>query len=183
MTISANEIELQRRAAHLVSVNVNENVSTLVDTLAGGSQDRIDDETLLRLGEQAAELAAPIPDYEEAARESGATLHKDPEREEWCCWTIPGDDDDSSTWADTKSGAWREWCIPRYIEPHYREVFEHWIVTDWLADRLEAKGEKVDRNFAGLTIWARTTTGQAIAADWVIEEIARELHADLESGE
>lgn len=62
------------------------------------------------------------------------------------------------------------------IDEYEREVFEHWIVSDWLADKLEAKGEKVEKDFAGLTIWARTTTGQAIALDAVIEEICADLN-------
>lgn len=54
-------------------------------------------------------------------------------------------------------------------------MFEHWIVSDWLADKLAAQGEKVDKDFAGLTIWARTTTGQAVYCDGVIERIAAEV--------
>lgn len=33
-----------------------------------------------------------------------------------------------------------------------------------------------DKDFAGLAIWARTTTGQAIYADAVIERIYAETH-------
>ena|SRR5690625_1819413 len=40
-----------------------------------------------------------------------------------------------------------------------REIFEHWAVTEWLAEKLEAKGERVDRDFEGLCIWGRTTSG------------------------
>jgi len=62
-------------------------------------------------------------------------------------------------------------------EPYQREVYEHWIVSDWLADRLAEKGEKIDNDFAGMTVWARTTTGQGIASDSVIEAIHAELVA------
>lgn len=61
------------------------------------------------------------------------------------------------------------------LEPYWREVFEHWAVTGWLANQLEARGEKVDHDFAGLCVWARTTTGQAIYADSVIEQIGSDL--------
>ncbi len=57
------------------------------------------------------------------------------------------------------------------------EALEHWIVSDWLAGKLEEKGEMVLRDFLGLTIWGRTTSGQLIAADYVIEEITRELNS------
>lgn len=70
---------------------------------------------------------------------------------------------------------WRELCNEQDIEPYDREVFEHWAVTDWFADQLIKHGEKVDKDFAGLCVWARTTTGQAIAADYVLERIAADL--------
>ncbi len=35
----------------------------------------------------------------------------------------------------------------------YHEALEHWIITDWLADKLEAKGEMVNKDVLGLTIW------------------------------
>ncbi len=57
------------------------------------------------------------------------------------------------------------------------EVFEHWIVTDWLADKLEAKGETVERDFYGLAVWGRATTGQAISIDDVICNIFDEIHS------
>lgn len=62
-------------------------------------------------------------------------------------------------------------------EPDGREIFEHWIVSDWLADKLEKRGESIARDVLGLIIWGRSTTGQAIYGDHIIEEITRELHA------
>lgn len=55
-----------------------------------------------------------------------------------------------------------------------REIFEHWLVSDWLAEKLAAKGEYVETNFYGMSIWGRTTTGQAVKMDRVIQEIAAE---------
>lgn len=64
------------------------------------------------------------------------------------------------------------------IDPEYNEVYEHWIVSDWLADRLEEKGEAVNKDFMGLTLWGRCTTGQAIAMDRVICDIYDDLHSE-----
>ena len=60
-----------------------------------------------------------------------------------------------------------------------REVFEHWIVSDWLAYQLEKRGEVIERDFYNLTIWGRTTSGQAISMDSVIAEIYEELKAPV----
>jgi len=112
---------------------------------------------------QAIELAAPIDDWESAAREAGAVLRK-----------IGG-------WRfdDGRDGVYltaQELCDANDIDPHQTEVFEHWAVTDWFADQLLEHGEKVDKDFGGLCVWARTTTGQAIASDYVLEQIAADLN-------
>lgn len=60
------------------------------------------------------------------------------------------------------------------IDPDQNEALEHWIVTDWFSRKLEEKGEMVTE-FMGLTIWGRTTSGQAIYIDGVIEEIASDM--------
>lgn len=55
-----------------------------------------------------------------------------------------------------------------------KEIFEWWVVSDWLAKRLEAHGEPLLINDYG-TWWGRTCTGQAILLDFVIEQIYDEL--------
>jgi hypothetical protein len=54
------------------------------------------------------------------------------------------------------------------------EVYEHWIVSNWLAARLRDRGETVE-DWHDLTIWARCTTGQMITMDGVIRDIAEEF--------
>ena len=61
------------------------------------------------------------------------------------------------------------------LEDYRSEIFEHWIVSSWLADKLEQQDETVIRDFMGLTIWARPTTGQAIHCDWSIQTIYKEM--------
>jgi len=152
----------------LVRREVHYCVSTLVATLArasGMSQSAIDaDREVWELLNAAAELSYPIDDWEEAARGAGWAKSRHPGRFEH------GDGE------ELEALDWRDVCEKKNIDPYQWEIFEHWIVSDWLADKLEAKGEKIDRDFAGMTIWARTTSGQAIAADSVIEAICAELN-------
>ncbi len=51
------------------------------------------------------------------------------------------------------------------------EALEHWIVSGWLAEQLEKRGEMVGRDIFGLTVWGRRTSGQAILIDGVICDI------------
>ena len=68
------------------------------------------------------------------------------------------------------------YCRDADIDTYQLEFYEHWIVSSWLADKLEAHGEKVVRDFFGIgAIWGRQCTGQAIALDSVIEDIHQEL--------
>lgn len=55
------------------------------------------------------------------------------------------------------------------------EAYEHWIVNNWLAGKLEKLGELITYDFLGLTIWGRACTGQAILLDWVISKICDDL--------
>ena len=57
------------------------------------------------------------------------------------------------------------------------EIYEHWIVTDWLASKLQEYGHETCEIF-DFTIWGRPCTGQAICLDYVIQKIAWDLWED-----
>lgn len=59
-------------------------------------------------------------------------------------------------------------------DEYENEVYEHWVVSSWLADKLAERGEAT-REVCGVTIWGRCCTGQAIGMDYVIQQIAAEL--------
>lgn len=69
--------------------------------------------------------------------------------------------------------SWEEFADTHRVEPYYDEVYEFWIVTDWLGAKLKDKGHPVEE-ICSMTIWGRPTTGQAISMDGVIGEIYRE---------
>ena len=66
------------------------------------------------------------------------------------------------------SSGWQELCEEHDIEPQQREAYEHYIVSNFLAGQLGARGEMVADDIHGLTIWGRTCTGQSILLDSVI---------------
>ena len=77
--------------------------------------------------------------------------------------------------ADAESNQWV--CNEYDLDPDYREVYEHWIVSRYLGSELGAQGELVEE-FLGLNIWGRTTTGQAISMDYVIRQIVQTRDED-----
>ena len=150
-------------------------MSSLVATLSAGqgAVSRRLAQDLDGLCEQAGELTIPVLDYESAAIEAGWFRGSDrfpfarKKRED----ELQTDDDNAPcVYADS----WEEACDIDGIWPHDSEVYEHWAVSTWFAEKLAAHGEKVDTDFAGLNVWARQCTGQGIAADSVVLAIARE---------
>lgn len=145
-------------------------MSSLVSTLTNGCGDHAScTRELCDLLEQASELAAPVLDYEEAATQAGWYLHY-----EFKTWVARSEDsaarDDREEYASAQ-----EWCNAYDEEGYEWEVYEHWAVSQWLAEKLQAQGERVDTDFAGLYIWARTTTGQAIGMDGCIQRIYADM--------
>ncbi len=55
-----------------------------------------------------------------------------------------------------------------------QEIFEWWLISDWLEIKLKMSGEPVLSNDYG-SWWGRTCTGQAIFLDTVIEDMYDEL--------
>ena len=55
-----------------------------------------------------------------------------------------------------------------------KEIFEYWLVSGWFAEKLLEKNQPI-LQIDNLNIWGRCTTGQAIALDRVIRDIAVEV--------
>ena len=156
---------LDQAASDLVSREVLCCMSSMVATLAQGYSQHL---PTAELFDQASSLASPVEDYEDAAREAGWEQQEDGSWER--------DEDEDGEYAPPCATA-QAACEHDGLDPTEYEVYEHWAVSTWLAEKLQAAGERVDTDFAGLNVWARTTTGQAISIDAVIERITREMHS------
>ncbi len=55
-----------------------------------------------------------------------------------------------------------------------REIFNWYLITDWLSQKFIEKGEPVLKNEYGIW-WGRTCTGQALVHDSVIQDIVQDL--------
>lgn len=174
-TEADTERDFQEKCRRMVQNEVSCCLSSLVATLANGAYclpskrhgmtDGADE--LGALAEQAAELCAPIDDWESAAYDAGWRKSEDG-------WRKP-----KSFGHLQHPGPIEALCNVEDIDPYEREVYEHWAVSNWLAEALQRQGERVDTDFAGLNVWARTTTGQAIYIDGVIRDVMRQLEADV----
>ena len=59
-------------------------------------------------------------------------------------------------------------CFEAHQEP--QEIFEWWLVSPWLGKKLMVEGEPVLENKYGMW-WGRTTTGQAISMDYIMQKV------------
>jgi hypothetical protein len=161
-TIDPQSVENQRICKRLVDREVHYCVSMLVDHFAKnpdaltGSNYSYDDILNLCSGQEW-EDAATDAGWEQFTDEYGAVCYRDT--------------NDGQTWA---CESWQELCEEFGIEPHDMEIYEHWIVSKWFAEKLAEKGHPTGELF-DLTIWGRPTTGQAIYMDHVIGEIAKDM--------
>lgn len=145
---------MSRTVEQLVDREVYYPVDALINELS--SNEQYQDDLLPIMAQDDYAIALEESDIEQFEDEYGATCWKDEK-------------------GDTCAGDAQTACEFFNIEPHTNEAYEHWIVSNWLADRLEAKGEMVIKDFLGLTIWGRACSGQAIYLDGVIQEIHQEL--------
>lgn len=173
---------VRERAERIVREEVLCCVSSLVHSIAAGDGAAqalgLDDEDVFDL--------CARDDWEGPAREHAAGLDE-PDAAEALEYALigkeapegmPEDPRAALLWLmDAGSFDFQDLCDYWRLDPDRIEAYEHWIVTGWLASRLEAAGEIVARDFLGLTIWGRCTTGQSIAMDGVMLRLAAELEA------
>ena len=159
--IDYNSVANQEIKQKFVNREVMYCVSTLVSELARKAEE------FPEYTDDLYEVFEGVPDYEEIAREAG--------------WKEGNNGKDKYSYYNEELGeasfmdTWSDLCDEQNLDITYPDVFEHWIVSDYLADKLEEYGEKVLRAFFGMTIWCRTTTGQAILLDGVISKICAEM--------
>lgn len=67
-----------------------------------------------------------------------------------------------------------EWTNLYTEEEEEREVFEWWLVSSWLVEKLKKKGEVFVEIF-GETWWGRGCTGQAVYLDSVMGSIGESM--------
>lgn len=122
-------------------------------------------------------------DWEEPCRDAGWFPVKELSKEQQALYAIKDNPvyvqikispEGEFTVAQSFEENWYDLAYEIGVDPYETEVYEHWLVSDRFAKKLKDKGEAV-QVYLGLTIWARTTTGQSISLDYVIGKIAEDM--------
>lgn len=79
-------------------------------------------------------------------------------------------DIDSEIWSEIDFFERLDLAQENGFEPQPNEIYEWWLVSDWLAEKLNEFEQPILETDYGIW-WGRTTTGQAIKLDWVIQQL------------
>lgn len=148
----------QAEVEKMVNINVWISATEMVNTLAADEQYMYELESILSQ-----------PDYENPAYDAGFRVRKFVDGY-YITRTDDGGEYEDGPYEYARE-AWEGACDDNAIDPFTNEAYEHYIVSDWLANKLEERGEMITRDFLGFTIWGRACTGQAIYIDAVMIDI------------
>lgn len=163
---NSNSVVTEQQINEVVERIVKQDVIYCVSSLVYEVSKMSGEAGNISLQEQCYNLSESEPDYQEAATDAGWSMNSDGD------FVHEGQAD-----VENYDSDWQSLCEQENINTYdYRsEIYEHWIVSPWLANKLEAYGQVIDHDFMGLTIWGRTTTGQSISMDYVIQQIAKDI--------
>ena len=117
-------------------------------------------------------------DYREPVEDAVRNESPDLLRDVADCFGYEPTADAEAILADIEAdGNWEEAADCLGIEPHIVEALQFWLVSDWLAERLEDAGALVARDVMGLNVWGRTECGQALVMDADLRAVAAHFAA------
>lgn len=151
---------------------IRQNVTPLVRELAGAywalAVSRTAPRALLDLCDMAHNLLLDFDDYETPARAAGWLPEPGDTLARVYLPRVLRDGEDEAFY---HAASWREACDRLALTAAALAVRECWCVSEWLAERLEAHGERVCE-LASLWIWARTSA-EPIERDETVRAIWR----------
>jgi len=146
----------QAQVEKMVNIHVLVSATEMINNLAGNEQYMYELESILSQS-----------DYENPAYYAGFRVK--------CCvdgyYVTCIDDGREDGPYRYPAEAWQNACEDNAIEPQTNDAMEWYIVTEWLGNKLEQRGEMVNRDFMGFTIWGRSCSGQPIYIDGVMGDI------------
>jgi hypothetical protein len=176
---NVHSAENQRILEKFVSRNVERNVSMLVEhflrnpeALNGSDYD----------WEELVDLSKCI-DWEEAAMDALDGFTADDCREWFDDYEDDLEDADAKTMREIifqhlKDDEDLQDFVEKNVDDladYEMEVLEYWIVDERFREKLAEKGEATMEEFFGMPVWGRTTSGQGIAMDAIVAEIALDI--------
>ena len=159
----------------MTTTNTTDTVRRLIDreviTLANELVEHLAQDDTAPFFDQLLDMAF-APDLSEAPE--GYTVFKDSGGWYWEQDDYPRRIDDGiiAEAFDTPEEAVRAAFDDAEEDPITQEVFQHWLVSDYLAERLEEIGAPVARDVLGLNIWGRTECGQSLHYDHHLNQVA-----------
>ena len=140
---------------------------------------RLEDSELMNVEQEALFDVCSQPDYSVAP--DGYEVEETDEGYYWYCGAegqfdeIESSDDVFATPEAACSDAWDDYGeAPDY----YIEALQHWIVSDWLAEKIQQVGGMAATDICGFAIWGRSECGQGLDMDSTLNAVVELLDKD-----
>lgn len=167
---------LQQRTAAIVERIIRDdilvNASTMIDSLSRSTYVDFEGGPAL----PSVDDLAPVliqPDYSEAPEGYRVKRQLPSVGDQW--QMVNPDSDEDGELFDTEREAIEAAWADSGEEPGYRKAPQHYVVSDWLGDKLEEQGAMVVRDVLGFTIWGRAECGQCLTMDYDLNRVAAAL--------
>lgn len=140
------------------------NASTMVTDLCNGELSQFDEGLQEKLLD-----CMGAPDYSEPPADY--TVRFNTETQDYDIYDPDGDfiDNGHATEEDAIKYAWD---LAGDTPEEVTEALQFWLVSDWLADKLEEVGAPLARDVLGFNIWGRTECGQSLTMDSTLHAVA-----------
>ena len=142
--------ERQHRVEAMIQFHVRADVSALIEKMNAYPGLFVG----FGVNEQCARALLARLDFEEPAKAAGFDVK--PTETSTFTFTNPRLEQDGHVEYQTRAEAWQAACKSASIPARELRVVEHHLITEWLAERLRARGEVVVE-FANLRVWTRTS--------------------------
>jgi len=161
-----------RTMEHIIEQEIFANASTLISSLC-----RLEDPELMNVEQEALFDVCQQPDYSVAP--DGYQIEKSMGAYYWHR-EAEGQFDDAelsdSVFNTPEAACADAWQDYGDTPDDYIEAMQHWIISDWLAEKIQRVGGMAATDICGLAIWGRSECGQALDIDSTLKAVVELLN-------
>jgi len=163
-----------RTIERIIEQEIFANASTLISSLC-----RSEDPELMNVDQDDLISVCIQPDYSTAP--GGYEIEETDGGYYWYLWAETDDDDiesSSSVFATPEAACADAWDDYGDTPEGFTEALQHWIVSDWLAEKIIDVGGMAATDICGFAIWGRSECGIGLDMDSTLKAVVELLDND-----
>ena len=159
---------------HIIEQEIFTNASWLISSLC-----RLEDPELMNVDQEALFDVCQQHDYSVAP--DGYEIEKTDYAYYWYQVAETDDDDmesSSSVFSTPEAACADAWDDYGDTPEDYIEALQHWIISDWLAEKIQQVGGMAAIDICGFAIWGRSECGQGLDIDSTLNAVVELLNRE-----